>query len=248
MSFLSDFFRLYPTPTRAKRRDRFRDVPDHEVERSIRLIPKHFAVGPTSGGDGTLITTPRAGKTAEATVGQAHGKYYEAASRCVLFAACEQGTGIAPGTALGTTALFALYNPAASGKRLAIKKVSVGYISGTLGAGTLYHCIDKTTTQVAPSSGTALTAVCTDIGTGGTPQGVPRVNATVAATIVAYRPFCSLSALLASTAVGLYALTEDVDGSIIIEPGCSYQLQGITAAGTSPKLTVGVEWEEIPVI
>ncbi len=192
------------------------------------------------------LTGAREGKTLEQVVTQAHGKYYEAASRGVLFNACEQGTGIAPGTALGTTAFFCLYNPVASGRRIAVKKVSVGYISGTLGAGTLYHCVNKTTTQTAPTGGTALTVQCCDVGANPVGAvGQPSVNETVVQP-TAFRPLCSLTAELASSANGLHAITDDVDGEIVLEPGTSYQIQGVAAAGTSPKLTVGCTWEEVP--
>lgn len=209
----------------------------------------HYTVGPINSADGGApASLPRYGKTGETVIGQSHGKYFEASHRGVLFSACEQGTGIAPGTALGTTAFFSLYNPVGSGKRLAVKKVRVGYISGTLGAGTLYHCVDKTTTQVAPSAGTGLTPVCSDVGNGSAPVGLARVNSTVAATLVAYSPFASLDASLATTVSTKGQLYEDVDGEIVVEPGCSYQLQAVAAAGTSPKLTVGVTWEEVSII
>lgn len=203
-------------------------------------------VGPVSKSDGSYVSL-RSDKQGNSTVTQAHGKYYEPASRGVLFAACEQGTGVAPGTALGTTAAFVLYNPAGSGKRLAIKKVSVGYISGTLGAGTLYHCVNTSITQAAPSGGTALTPVCTDVGNATVPTGTARVGATVAAP-VAFRPYLSLNAMVATTATNPVDLWEDLDGEIVLEPGTSYQLQAVAAAGTTPKITMGCSWEEIAVV
>jgi hypothetical protein len=193
----------------------------------------------------TGLTAAREGKTLEQIVGMAHGKYYEPASRGFLWGACEQGTGVAPGTALGTTAMGVLYNPANSGFRLAIKKVNVGYISGTLGAGTLYHCVLNTLTQAAPSGGTVLTNLCADVGGGFTSVAVARAGATVVQP-VAYRPFVTLNAMLATTATNPVDLWEDLDGEIVLEPGTSYQLQAVAAAGTSPKLTFGFSWEEVP--
>ena len=208
--------------------------------------PLTLRVGPQTNADGT---TPvgRSAKTGEQCVSQAHGKYYEAAHRGALFAACEQGSGVAPGTALGTTAALVLYNPPNSGKRLAIKKVRVGYISGTLGAGTLYHCVNNTTTQTAPSSGTLLTPVCSDVGNGASPVGVARVGATTVQP-VAYAPFASLNAMLATTATNPVQVEEDLDGEIVLEPGTTYQLQAVAAAGSSPKITAGITWEEVPIV
>src|ERR1700676_1834669 len=89
-------------------------------------------VGATSQADGTSALA-RGGKEGQQVVAQCHGKYYEAARRGKLSAACTAAAGVAPGTAVGTTAALAIFNPAGSGVRLAIKKVGVGYISGTLG-------------------------------------------------------------------------------------------------------------------
>lgn len=189
---------------------------------------------------------PREGQQLEQIVSLAHGKYFEPSVRGFLFAACEQGSGVAPGTALGTTAFFVLYNPANSGFRLSVKKANVGYISGTLGAGTLYHCVLNTLTQTAPSGGTLLTTQCADVGGGFTGVGVARVGATVVQPL-AYRPFVTLNAMLASTATNPIDLWEDLDGEIVLEPGTTYQMQAIAAAGSTPKLTVGVSWEEIPI-
>jgi hypothetical protein len=207
------------------------------------MIPTR-GLASAQGTQGTGIVA-REGKTLEQIVSLAHGKYYEAASRGLLWSTCEQGTGIAPGTALGTTAFFVLYNPINSGFNIALKKVNVGYISGTLGAGTLYHCVNTLTTQTAPSGGTALSNVCALIGGGFSSVALARVNATVV-TPVAYRPFVVLNAMLATTATNPVDLWEDMDGEIVLLPGTSYQLQAIAAAGTSPKLTVGVSWEEVP--
>jgi hypothetical protein len=182
-------------------------------------------------------------------VQSAHGKYYEAAHRGVLFAACDTGGGTAVVTSISTTAMLSLYNPAGSGKRLSVKKVSLGYVSGTLGAGTIYHCINGTNTQAAPSSGTALTPNCSDVGNLGTPVGVAKVGSTVASGTKAYRPFCSSFAELATTANPLQLIAEDVDGEIVVEPGCSYQVQAVMgAAGTSPVVTLGVTWEEVTIV
>lgn len=202
-------------------------------------------VGPSYNADGTTPAL-RFGKTSEQTVGQAHGKYYEAASRGVMFNACAQA-GVAPGTSLGTTACLVLYNPPGSGKRLAIKKVSAGYVSGTLGAGTVFHCVLGTITQTAPSSGTLLVNNCCDVGNANAGVGVVRTGATVVQP-VAYRPFFSTGAELATTASAMQEMTEDIDGEIVLEPGCTYQIQGITAAGSTPLIAPGITWEEIPIV
>jgi len=205
------------------------------------------AVGPTAGGDGTYsLSTARIDKTGAMVVQESGGAYGEASLRGLTFVAAEQGTGVAPGTALGTTACYVLYNPAGNTFRYRIQKVRVGYISGTLGAGTLYHCALKTSTQTAPSGGTALTTLCLDVGNGSVGTGLARVGATVVQP-VAIGPLCSFQASLATTAADPWQIVEDVRAEIVIEPGCTYQLQGVTAAGTSPLVSPSVTWTEEPI-
>jgi hypothetical protein len=206
-------------------------------------------IGAITASDGSVANPFRQAKTGEALVSQAHGKYYEAAHRGSLFAAQEQGTGVATAQTISTTAILSLYNPAGSGKRLAVKKVSLGYISGTLGPGTFYHCVNNSNSQAAPSSGTVVTPLPCDIGNAATPVGLVRANATVASGTVAYRAFASAGAFVGGANNAPAPCTEDIDGEIVVEPGCSYQLQAVlNAAGTSPKVSPGIVWEEIPIV
>ena len=122
-----------------------------------------MSVGPVLGADGTTPATGRQGKTGEATVGQAHGKYFESASRGALFCGGDAGAGVAVQVSLTTAATCSLHNPANSGKRISIKKVSVTYFSGTLGAGSFYHGY-LAPGSTLPSSGTANGPTCLDIG------------------------------------------------------------------------------------
>lgn len=207
-----------------------------------------MAVGPVLGADGTTPATGRQGKTGESIVAIAHGKYYEPASRGVLFAAGDQGVGIAVTATLTTTATFSLHNPVGSLKRISIKKISVAYFSGTLGAGAFYHGYNPVGTTL-PSSGTTLTARNLNIGnqSGAAAVGVALSASTVVAGTVLY-PFASLFPVLATSAVsGPWRCVEDVDGAIVLEPGAVYQLLGVFgAAGSTPKVSVGAVWEEIP--
>lgn len=208
------------------------------------------AVGPTNGGDGTTPATGRQGKTGEAIVGKAHGDDYEAASRGVLFCAGDQGAGITVQVTVTTTATLTLHNPAGSKKRLAIRELSIAYFNGTLGAGAFYHGFNPIGTTL-PSSGTQLTSYCMNIGNSGVDAavGVARTGATVVAGTVLY-PFASSFPVLATSAVsGPVQCIERVGGKIILEPGAVYQLLGVFGGtGSTPKISAGIVWEEIPVI
>lgn len=206
-------------------------------------------VGPVLGADNTVPATGRQGKTGEATVGQAHGKYYEPASRGVLFAAGDAGVGVTCQVTITTTATATLHNPAGSGKRLTLKRVALTYFSGTLPAGSWYHGY-LAPGNTLPSGGTAPTPVCTDIGnqSGVAAVGIMRTGATVVAGLVLY-PFASSAPVLASTAVPMPMPSEDVDGIIVLEPGAQYQLLGVHGGtGSTPKVSVGFIWEEVPIV
>lgn len=207
------------------------------------------AVGPQPGGDGTTPPTGRQAKTGDAVVTQGHGKYYEAAGRGVLFAACDQGVGIVVQVTITTAATLCLYNPANSQKRIAISKVALAYFSGTLGAGAWYHGFNPVGTA-APSGGTLLVSNCTDIGNDSVlvAVGVCRSGATVVAGTVLY-PVGSSLPILASTAGDPFSIEEDVDGAIVLEPGGIWQLLGVFGGtGSSPKISAGIVWEEIPYV
>lgn len=198
--------------------------------------------GPSSDGNYNAL---RQGKTLELIMSQAHGKYYEAASRGKLFNAVIGAAGVAPGTALSTAPAMIIHNPVNSGILVSIKRVSVGYLSGTIGAGMLVHS-QNASQLTAPSGGTALVPVCSLLnGSGGTAKAY--TGSTISATSTLIRPSLSLGAFLASEASMPGLMMDEVDGSIVIPAGVAYCYQGITAAGTTPLFVIGVMYEEISV-
>lgn len=173
-----------------------------------------------------------------------HGKYYEIALRGRLFVGGTAVSGVAPGTAIGTTGAFTLYNPLGSKTRLVVMRASMGYISGTLGAGVVNY-LANVVPQAAAVTGTAITAVNCLIGSGQGANGKPLTTSTLPANPTVMRPFCSLTALLASTAVQPYVVTDDVDGEFIVDEGCALTLHATAAAGATPLVTFGMTWEEV---
>ena len=187
----------------------------------------------------------RLGKQADLIVSQLMGELYEGASRGKLFTASIGAAGVAPGTALGTAPPITIHNPASSGILVAVREVMCGYVSGTLGAGTIVHCFNLQ--AAAPSSGTELT-----------PQGQPLgaaagkakayTGSTVAATSTLLRPAFNLGAGLASTAdFPSEAPKDKVGGGIVIPAGYAYSLQGIAAAGSTPLVILAVVYQEITI-
>lgn len=197
---------------------------------------------PTALPDGSDVPL-RLGRNGEVVSTQAHGQFHEAASRQNLYLGSIAVAGVAPGTALGTTPPFALWNPTGSGKILSIKRVHVGYVSGTLGAGSLLHAV-VTAQPSAPTGGTELTPANCFLGA---TRSTARLftGSTVAATPTILRPSVVLNAMLASTATQPSMVDDWVDGSIIVPPGMAYVLQAIAAAGSTPLVVLAALFEEI---
>jgi hypothetical protein len=213
-------------------------------------------VGATLQGDGVNNAAPRQCKTGEQAVSQTHGKYFEATHRQNSYSVTNGATGKAPGTALGTAPPILLYNPIGSGKRLKLMRVTGGYISGTLGAGTIFHCGFTLNgpvgpqTNVAPvvGSGAALTPSNMDLGSANNSVAVAFAAGTLNANPAALYPFATINAELASTATNPAQLEEDVDGGMVLEPGSGWCLEAIAAAGSTPLMSFAVQWEEVPII
>lgn len=177
-------------------------------------------------------------------VSAAHHANVEAALTQKAMLACTGASGVAPGTALSTTPPFTLYNPQGSGVYLAVVKILLGYISGTLGKGSLVLAGNPSLSQAAPTGGTALTVQNALLGyTAG--KGLAYQGATLAATPTLLLPVFTLGAWVGSADTVLL-LESLLNGSVVLAPGTSLSLQGIAAAGSSPLVLLGMLWEEVP--
>jgi hypothetical protein len=175
----------------------------------------------------------------------AHGRFYEAAIRGKLFYAQTAVTGVAPGTAIGTTAAFAFFMPKGAGVNAVIYQASMAYVSGTLGAGLISWCVNSNLSEAVPT-GTAITAKNCFIG-GVAPTGTALTTATLATAPSPVRNFCSLGASLATTAVQPWQIYDNVDGALVVPAGGSISLQGTAAGGSSPLVVFSLLWEEVPI-
>lgn len=198
--------------------------------------------GPQVRPDGTPGSM-RLDKTGAAVQTNAHGWYHEAAARGKLFHATIAAAGVAPGTALSASPAFTLWNPVNSGINLSIKQVFVGYVSGTLGAGSLVHAMNLSQVTL-PSGGTELVPQCALLN-GARGTGRAFTGSTISATSTLIRPSMTVGAALASSVAFPSLVMDEVAGSIVVPAGAAYCYQGIAAAGTSPLLLIGVTWEEI---
>jgi hypothetical protein len=201
-------------------------------------------VGPQLAADGVQLTA-RGERTGAAVITQLHGAFTESARYGNMMVAATPIAGVAPGTTLSTTPPFSLWNPPGSGKKLSVVKTMMGYVSGTLGAGSVVLAAVLSQVTV-PSTGTELVPVCTDLGM---PRGVGRVfsGSTWVSTPQIMYPMFQFGAALATSVYQIGDCINVVDGSLVLEPGTGIMLQGVAAAGTTPLVMFGMKWEEIPI-
>lgn len=201
-------------------------------------------VGPNIVADGAgLGQAMRGSREGAGVVATLHGAYTEGARYGMYMCGANAVAGVAPGTALSTTPPLALWNPPSSNRKLSLLKTSMGYVSGTLGAGSVVLAAVLSQTTV-PSTGTELVPVCTDLGM---PRGVGRLftGSTWVSTPQILYPIFQFGAALATSVYQISDCIDVVDGSIVLEPGSGIMLQGIAAAGTSPLVIFGMVWEEL---
>lgn len=173
-----------------------------------------------------------------------HGKWVEQAKSGRLYIVSTAVGGVAPGTVLSTTPPMAIWNPTGSGVLAAILETSFGYVSGTLGAGTLVHAY-ASGQALAPTGGTELQVISGKISaTGGKARAFQ--GSTLANTPLIIRPGITLGAKAAATALESARVVDEVGGQIIIPEGMCYVLQAVAAAGSTPLGMLGVLFEEIP--
>lgn len=175
------------------------------------------------------------------TVAEQYPDFYELARAGQVFSATTAVTGVAPGTAIGTTGAYTLQNPIGSGVNLVILQAFMGYISGTLGAGTVNYLENGPATTAA--TGTAIVPVNNLLG-GAVSVAKPLTTSTIVSPTL-LRPFCTLQASLATTAVQPWQIVDQVNGSIIVTPGSNLTLHATAAAGTSPLVIFGMTWAEV---
>lgn len=205
----------------------------------------HGRIGPGQSADG--VPQPiRLGKTLEQILSQLHGRFYENASRGNLFFASTAVAGVAPGTALSTTPPMSVWNPPNSGVLVELLQVFLGYVSGTLGAGSIVHAglIGQMTVPTGGSELTPQSSIIANV------RGKARAfqGSTLVGTPTILRPSLVLGAGLATTAeLPKAPAYDEVDGSIVVPPGAVWAYNGVAAAGTSPLVLIGALYGEVPI-
>jgi len=202
-------------------------------------------VGPAAASDGAQMPL-RQCRLGCLMTNNLNGFYTESAVRGLKYMASNAAAGVDHGASLTTTPPLFLWNPQSSGKLLAVMRVGMYYVSGTLGAGFVAAAFNKAQPS-APTTGTELSVYSANLSL---PAGLGRVftGSTITAAGTLMRGLFNVAPVLATSAVSDPQVAEcNLDGSIILTPGTGLAIQGICgAAGSTPKVVFTVEWDELP--
>jgi hypothetical protein len=202
--------------------------------------------GPVTQADGAGDQPIRQGRMGAIIMADGHGHFWESASRGFMFTASVGTAGVAPGTAIGTSAALGIYNPTNSGKNLVAIKSTAHYLSGTLGAGIIYF-VGHQFNATLPG-GTALTVQSNLVGAGAPSWGKAFSAATGLGVASLLRPFISVGAMTAesTTPNAPWQVMDTLDGEFVVPPGGALSIQAVGGAGTTPLMVFSMSWEEVP--
>ena len=200
-------------------------------------------VGPILVADGSLVCE-RLDRSGANVSANAHPMYGEPTLRGGMMVVSNAVAGLTPGTAFSATPPLALWNPPSSGKNLVILRATLGFVSGTLGAGTIAYGIVPSQTTI-PSGGTELVPNNCLLGF---PRGVGRAftGSTFVGAPTIIRPAFLCGAFAAATALMPGACTDLLDGEFVVAQGAAIALQAAAmGSGTSPLVVLALTWEEV---
>jgi hypothetical protein len=174
-----------------------------------------------------------------------YGDFYLPSINSTMYEASTATSGVAPGTTIGTTGAFTLYNPKTSTRNLVVQEINMAYVSGTLGSGAVYLCANTNPAASAPT-GTSITPVCTYIGSTITAQAQAFTTSTLPASPTMIRGLWTLTPMLATSVFQPFVLEETTQGRYVIQPGCALSLEAVAGSGSSPKVVFSMSWIEVP--
>jgi len=211
----------------------------------------------TSYGTGTLVPF-RAGQQADLIVSQVHGKNYETNYRLNMFSLIINGltqtNNMTSATSFSTPAspIFAIYNPAGSGKNISLIRMNQTFTSGTATGPNLWNIIPnpQTISAVPTTSNTNIIGSTISTVSNNAAGSVARIynNQSLTGQTVTGVPFRTAGGATSAASVtgSIQTFVEDFQGDFIVTPGnmialCTY------ANGTSLVMNVYATWEELPI-
>jgi hypothetical protein len=205
--------------------------------------------GPVWGGTGTPSPFS-AGVSGAQRVSDAHARYTDAvlAGRVWSLALALTTTGVAAGNIVGAAAAastqFALWNPANSKVNLVLWLFGMGVVSGTPGAGPMFHSLMLGTPSIASVGGPAINNLAG--GAGSVARFIASAGGSAATggpalTTLRLADFSSTATAQAS--VGELKAIEYIDGGIIL-PNTGW-VPCWSAAGAALINGYSITWEEL---
>lgn len=203
-------------------------------------------VGPVTGADQTAQEL-RMGRSAELIVADGHAVYQESVSRGGVFTVSVVQATIATANnsplGAGGTPLVGIFNPANSPKNLVVLRAVIGTASGTPAAQPF--CVWNVIP--APAGITAAGA-----------QGVNNFTFQAAGSVAKSFSNSAITGSVAATALriiggtaaiaagaGIYSVTEDTKGEIVVPPGAFAGIACGNGAGTTWIVSAALSWEEV---
>ena len=206
-------------------------------------------VGPQVLSDGSNAQ-PRLAKDGSSVTSSIAGKHYELASRSMIFVGGIAGTGVAPGTALATTAqALLLYNPIGSGVNCSVIRFAHAHVSGTRGLG-FWVVANYSTLQPGTNVAPAGTA-CVVHGANGDIGGNKALlyNAATCTAAPIFNEVLDWEGVLDGTGATQVGASREYlfDGSCLVKPGTAKVFTYVGGAGTTPLVAVSAKWAELAI-
>lgn len=197
-------------------------------------------VGPQTLSDGTEQAI-RISKTGEQIVSELHGRYYEQVYRGGVFVAVNAASTSSAALATTYTGGVCVSNPTGSKVNLVILKVS-GALVVISAAVTTFGLAGGWLSTGVTAHTTALVPFSTLIGTG----PAPTAKADQATTLVGTPTWIYPGIASTGIAAGVFAVTIDCEGSVIVPPG-GYVCTATNIASPASGFLAGISWEEVPI-
>lgn len=148
--------------------------------------------------------------------------------------------GQATSTGLSTTQTgFTLTNPAGSGKNLVILQANIACTTAPAAAATIVWAANVNPVAAAVTQTTPLTVRSAKLGETGTGAGLAASAVTLPAAPVVVRP---IGGPVATGSVSSPYMRDDVNGALVVEPGCAVSINSLT---TAISAVISVVWREV---
>jgi hypothetical protein len=151
--------------------------------------------------------------------------------------------GQATSTGLSTTQTgFTLSNPAGSGKSLVILQANIACTTAPAAAATIVWAANVNPVAAAVTQTTPLTVRPAKLGNTATGAGLAASAVTLPAAPVVVR---AIGGPVATGSVSAPYFRDDVNGALVVQPGCAVSINSLT---TAISAVISVVWKEVDTI